>query len=139
MAFTRCYDLDCSVTIRYSNSKDFDGIKYDISPQPEFKIVLPGTFWKEENPQEQEDSELSNGVIITRRQSITQKRLLELGFMPNYEHLKVQKILMHNYIEIDGDLWKKRDNYESENLNKYGLKRASVWLTKYNSVEKNTL
>ncbi len=139
MSYTRCYDLDCSVTIEYTNSKNFDGILYEQSPQPTFQIVIPAQFWKEDNPQTQEDSELSNGEIVTRRQSIVQKTLLEIGYMPNVMHLKLQKILMHNSITINGQQWKKRDAYESENLNRYGLKKATVWLTKYNSVQKNTL
>jgi hypothetical protein len=137
--YTKNYDLDCSVTISYTNATNFDGILYEQSPQPEFQITIPCQFDVEDNPQEQEDSELSNGVIVTIRQSIQQKRLLKTGYMPNDMHLKLQKILMHDTITINGTEWKKRDAYESEPVNRYGLKTASVLLTKYNSVQKNTL
>lgn len=149
LAQSDCLDLatsqPCSALIGYSNTNDFDGIDYEsVSPAPVFYIRIPAQFWKEDNPQEQEDSVLSNGVIVTRRTEIQEKTLLEVGFVPNYFHKKIQKILMHNSVQIEdvnGDLtyWKKRDGYESENLNRYPLKVGSVWLTKYNSVEKNTI
>jgi hypothetical protein len=147
---TDCIDIrtahdNCLTEIIYTNTKNFDGIEYEVgSPPPVFTKLIAGQFWKEDNPQEQEDSVLSNGVIVTRRSEIQEKTLLEIGFVPNYEHKKIQKILMHNSVQIEdvnGDLtyWKKRDAYESENSNRYPLKKGQVWLTKYNSVEKNTI
>lgn len=131
--------LDCSVTIDYTNSSDFDGIVYETSPQPEFTINIPAIFFEEDNPQEVEDLELSNDEIVTLRQSITEKRLLDTGFLPNYMHKKIQKILMHETITIDGDQWKRRDAYETSPIKDYGLKRAQVWLTKYNSIDRNII
>lgn len=130
---------DCTELIEYSNPEDFDDIVYDISPAPSFFIRVPAQFWKEDNPQEQEDIELSNGEIVTLRQSIQEKRLLEIGYCPNYFHKKIQKILMHDTITIDGDNWKRRDEYETENIKKYPKKTAQCWLTLYNSIERNTL
>jgi hypothetical protein len=131
---------DCTKLIEYSNESDFDGISYsDISPRPTFYLRIPAMFFEEENPQEQEDLVLSNGVIVTLRQEIQEKRLLETGYMPNYMHKKLQKVLMHESITIDGDGWKRRDAYEPNPIKKYALKRASVLLTKYNSVLKNTI
>jgi len=148
---TDCIDIrdsfpeKCLKEIIYSNSKDFDNISYeDISPDPQFRKIVEAQFWKEDNPQEQEDSVLSNGVIVTRRSEIQEKTLFETGFLPNHEHKNLQKIFMHNYVVIEDVTgeeiqWKKRDAYETENLNRYPLKRAQIWLTKYNSVEKNTI
>lgn len=149
--FTDCIDIrtsfpeKCLTEITYSNTKNFDNIEYeDVTPQPVFTKIVEAQFWKENNPQEQEDSVLSNGQIITRRSEIQEKTLLELGYLPNYEHKKIQKILMHNYVvipDVSGDeiQWKKRDPYETENIDRFPLKKASVWLTKYDSVEKNTI
>lgn len=149
VAFSDCLeisnpDLDgnnCTVGITYSNSNDFDGIAYSQqqSPDVEFFIRIPAMFFEENNPQEQEDIEKSNGEIITLRSTIQQKRLLEIGYMPPYMHLKLQKILMHDTIFIDGTYWRKRDSYEPDPIKKYNLKQAKVLLTKYNSVEKNTI
>jgi len=148
---TDCVDIrdsfpeKCLKEVIYSNSKNFDNISYeDVSPAPQFRKIVEAQFWKEDNPQEQEDSVLSNGVIVTRRSEIQEKTLFETGFLPNHEHKNLQKIFMHNYVVIEDVTgeeiqWKKRDAYETENLNRYPLKRAQVWLTKYNSVEKNTI
>lgn len=144
VAKSDCIDLqeshDCTKLIEYQNTSDFDGIDYTtVSPDAGFKLRIPAIFFEEENPQEQEDLELSNGVIVTLRQSIVEKRKLETGFMPNYMHRKLQKILMHDSVYIDGDYWKKRDSYDTSPVKKYNLKTASVLLTKYDSVEKNTI
>lgn len=131
---------ECDLTIVYTNGTDFDGIDFESgSPSTgPFTLRVHAQFWKETNPQEEEDHELSNGTIVTLRQKIEEKRLLELGYMPNYMHKKLQKILMMDSILIDGDYWKRRDSYESDNINRYGLKKGQVWLTKYDSVKKNT-
>lgn len=132
---------DCTELITYDNTVNFDGLVFETSGSPSggpFYLRVPAQFWKENNPQTQEDHELSNGEVVTLRQTIQEKKLLELGYMPNYMHKKLQKILMMDSILIDGEYWKKRDEYESENINRYGLKRAKVWLTKYDSVKKNT-
>lgn len=131
---------ECSNLIAYTNSSDFDDLFYSTaSPAPTFYLRVPSVFFEEENPQEQEDLELSNGVIVTLRQSILEKRKLETGYMPNYMHRKLQKVLMHESVQIDGDYWKRRDAYETNPIKKYNLKTASVLLTKYDSVEKNTI
>ena len=138
-----CLDIktshDCTLLLEYTNSEDFNNIVYETSPTSEYKLRIPAQFWKEDNPMEQEDSELSNGVIKTRRQSIQQKKYLEIGYMPNYMHLKTQLALMHDTVTIDGSQWKKRDAYESESIKRYPLKRANVWLTLYNSIDDNIL
>lgn len=144
VATSDCIDVreshDCSILIEYENTSDFDGIAYeDGSPGPSFQLRIPAIFFEEENPQEQEDLELSNGVIVTLRQTIVEKRKLETGFMPNYMHRKLQKVLMHDSVYIDGDYWKKRDAYDTSPVKKYNLKTAEVLLTKYDSVEKNTI
>lgn len=144
IATSDCIDIqsahECTTLIEYENTSDFDGIEYEsVSPGPSFQLRIPAIFFEEENPQEQEDLELSNGVIVTLRQSIVEKRKLETGFMPNYMHRKLQKILMHDSVYIDGDYWKKRDAYDTSPVKKYNLKTASVLLTKYDSVEKNTI
>lgn len=134
-------DDDCTKLLTYDNTTDFDGMVFETSGSPSggpFSVRVPAIFYKENNPEEHEDHELSNGVIVTLRQKIQQKRLLELGYMPNYMHRKIQKVLMCDSVLIDGEYWKKRDEYEAENINRYGLKRGQVWLTDYDSVKKNT-
>ena len=150
VANSDCIDVQtahaCTELIGYSNPTNFDGIVYETgSPVPTFYLRIQATFDQEENPQTQEDSELSNGVIITRRQTIQEKTLLQTGYMPNYMHKKVQKVLMHEDIILTdkstglSTYWKRRDAYEDNPIKKYNLKMASVLLTKYDSVERNTI
>ena len=144
VATSDCIDLkethDCTKLIEYENTSNFDGIDYvGGSPGPSFQLRIPAIFFEEQNPQTQEDAELSNGQIVTLRQTIQEKRLLEIGYLPPYMHRKIQKVLMHDSVLIDGDYWRKRDPYEANPIKKYNLKTASVMLTKYDSVEKNTI
>lgn len=140
---TDCLDVrrvhHCTKLIEYTNSDDFDGIIYDVSPQPTFYLRVPAQLLEDENPQTQEDLELSDGTIVTVRQTIQEKSIFKLGFMPPYMHTKVQKILMHDTVIIDDQQWKRRDAYEAPRIEDYPLKKGEVLLTKYNSVLKNTI
>ena len=68
-----------------------------------------------------------------------QKLPIRRCYMPNHMHRKLQKVLMHDSIYIDGDYWKRRDSYDTKPVKKYNLTMASALLTKYDSVEKNTM
>lgn len=129
----------CLIEITYTNSSDFDGIEYEVGTQPTFNLFIEAEFYQEDNPQEREDLELSNRSIVSLRKTITQKRLLQTGFMPGYMHLKLQKILMHDTITIDGESWIMRDPYETSIIKDYPLKKAEVWLTKVDSIERNII
>lgn len=138
-----CLDVrtnhQCTKLMEYTNSDDFDGIIYDMSPQPTFYLRVPAQLLEDENPQTQEDLELSNGTIVTVRQTIQEKSIFKLGYMPPYMHTKVQKVLMHDTVVIDDIQWKRRDPYEAPRIEDYPLKKGEVLLTKYNSVLKNTI
>lgn len=129
---------DCTKLISYTNSSNFDGINYETAPITLY-CRFPALMYKSKNPKEQEDLELSNGVVVTLRSSIQQKKMFEHGFIPDYMVLKFQKILMHETVTIDGIQWKQRDPYDDKQVDKYNLKPGAVLLTKYNSVEKNTI
>jgi len=135
-------DHDCSVLIRYVNSKDFAGIEYtDFSPNSEFYIRVPAIFFHETNTSEEEDFETSGETIVSLRQEIKVKRRLELGYMPDYMHRKLLLILAHQTLEIDGDTWVRRDPYEKvPPANKrYPLKMANVLLTLQGYIKRNIL
>lgn len=130
----------CTKLIQYTNAQDFDGIAYEnVSPQPVFYLRIPANWVDQQNPQTQEDLELSNGEIVTVRQTIQKKKELAIGFLPDYMHYKIQSILMHDTVIIDGKQWKRRDEYEASKVKDYPLKKGSVLLTIYNSVLKNTI
>lgn len=135
-------DHECTQLITYSNSKNFDGLVFETVGSPttgSFNLRIPAQFYQEGEPMEQEDHEKSNGEITTLRQSVQSKRLLEIGYMPGYMHRKLRRVLMMSSILIDGKYWKRRDSYDDNPVKRYTMKKASVWLTEYNSVKKNTL
>ena len=144
IAYSDCISVrteqECTKLITYTNSDNFDGIVYDATtPAPTFYLRVPAMFHEEDNPMEQEDLELSNGEIVTLLQTIQEKRNFETGYMPNYMHKKLQKVLMHEFISIDDDNWKRRDAYETNPIKNYGLKMANVWLTKDDSIDRNII
>jgi hypothetical protein len=130
-----------TIAIDYSNHKDFNGINYsDMSPTPVFRLRIPAIFFEQDNPVEQEDHELSNGEIVRLYNKLEERRKLEIGFLPQYLHRKLQLVLMHDTVIIDGKEWIRREAYERAEGNKrYPLKRASVWLHDKNYIKENQL
>lgn len=146
LATSDCIDIrethDCSQLIRYKNSKDFAGIEYtDFSPTSEFYIRIPAVFFHEQNTEESEQHETSGQTIVRLRNEIKLKKLLEIGYMPDYMHRKMLLVLAHDTIEIDGESWVKTDAYEKiEPTNKrYPLKMAEVLLTQQGYIKRNIL
>lgn len=145
-ATSDCIDIrtshDCTQLIRYDNAKDFADIEYsDFSPTAEFYIRIPGIFFHERNTEEQERIETSGETIVRLRDEVKVKRLLEVGYMPDYMHRKLLLILAHDTIEIDGETWVRNDPYEKvDPANKrYPLKRANVLLTQQGYIKRNIL
>ncbi len=130
---------DCTELIAYSNSNDFDGISYTTSPPPTFYIRIPAVFFEEETPKTQEIHKLSNGRLVGLRSTIEIKRLLQIGFVTKEIMRKINKILMHDTIFIDGDYWVQQDEFTAPSIKKYNLKPGQVLLTLQDSVEKNTI
>lgn len=140
-----CLDIreehECTGLITYSNHKDFAGIVYEgISPTPEFQIRVPMVFFHESYPQEEEVHPLSDDTWLRLSSRMERKKLLDLGYMPYYMHKKIQLILMHDNIEIDGEQWKKRDSYNIEEGDKrYPKPKANVLLTDKNFIKRNVI
>ena len=133
--------FNATVPIDYTNHKDFAGIAYsDLSPVPTFRLRIPAIFFEQDNPAEQEDHELSSGEIVRLYNKLEERRKLDIGFMPQYLHRKLQLVLMHDVVIIDGKEWIRREAYERIDGNKrYPLKRASVWLHDKNYIKENQL
>jgi hypothetical protein len=141
-----CLDIrtshDCTALIRYDNSKDFADIEYsDFSPTAEFYLRIPAVFFHETNPSEQENFETSGQTIVRLRNEIKIKKLLEVGFMPDYMHRKLMLILAHDTVEIDGETWVQQDPYEKPDPSnkRYPLKKATVLLTQQGYIKRNIL
>lgn len=133
--------INATLAIDYSNHKDFYGIAYsETSPAPVFRLRIPAIFYEEDNPAEQEDHELANGTITRLFNKMEERRKLDIGYMPQFMHRKLQIVLMHDTVIIDGKEWIRREAYERAEGNKrYPLKRASVWLHDKNFIKKNSL
>jgi hypothetical protein len=145
LASTDCLSImtsqNCTLQIGYSNSKNFNNLIYsDASPVPTFYIRIPAIFFEEDHPETKEDIELSNGEIVRLYNKIEKRKKLDIGFLPPYMHEKIQFILMHDFVEIDGRTWISRGGYEKVEGNKrYPLKRASVFLHDKNFIKENQL
>lgn len=145
VASSDCLDIktahDCTQLISYTNSKDFADIEYTtFSPNAEFYIRIPAVFFHERNTEEQERFETSGQTIVRLRDEIKIKRLLEIGFMPDYMHRKLLLILAHDTVEIDSEEWVRNDPYEKVDGNRrYPLKKANVLLTQQGYIKRNIL
>jgi hypothetical protein len=140
-----CLDVrtshDCTKLITYSNESDFAGIVYDnVTPQLQFNLRVPAMLFRAIRPQEQRVHALSNDEWIRLWSKMEKKMKLELGFMPDYMHEKIQLILMHDNIEIDSLSWKQRDPYEPVEGNKRNpLFMANVLLTDKDFIKRNLI
>lgn len=148
-----------SVRIDYSNYDDFNGIEYNEndSPAPEFSIRVPGTFYHDDFPKENEVIPLSDDTHIRVMSRMEKKKRLDIGFCPDWFHEKLGLILMHdnihvgrhNFIDIpvlddSGDNAGidvvVKDSYDIEQGNKrYPLRRASILLTDKDYIKRNLL
>lgn len=140
-----CIDVreehECTKLITYSNNSDFAGIDYNASsPSPEFSLRVPAMLFRATRPEEQEVHPLSNDEWLRVWSRMTKKMRLELGYMPDYMHEKLQLILMHDNVEIDGLSWKKRDAYELiEGDKRNPLMKANVLLTDKTFIKRNLI
>lgn len=145
MAYSDCINLLSDATetvlITYSNHRNFAGIDYsDVTPDPEYQLRIPGIFFHERNPNEEEVIELSSNREIQINSQIKVQRFLDTGHMPDYMHRKVLLALMHQLVVIDGLSWIKSDTYDKVDGNKhYPLRRAQTWLTQEDYIVRNIL
>jgi hypothetical protein len=144
LASSDCIDIkashDCTTLINYTNSKVLNGIDYNTSPPVEFNIRIPAVFFLERFPDEHEEIDLSNSRMVRLVNQVKAQKLLDIGFMPFYMHKKLQLILSHDTIEIDGESWLKTEPYEiAEGNKRYPLRKAQVWLTDKNYIVRNVL
>jgi hypothetical protein len=133
----------CTKLVEYSNSRDFAGLVYqDVSPEQIFYLRIPAIFpdHNDDNPAEQKDLELSNGEIVRLYNKLELKRRLQIGFVPQYIHQKIQLILMHDNVTIDGKRWIRRDTYEKvEGHRTFPLRKANVNLHDKDFIKENQL
>lgn len=132
---------DTTKLITYYNSSDFAGLVYeDASPITQFFLRVPAMLFRATRPQEEEVHPLSDDTFIRVWSRMEKKVKLEVGYVPDYMHEKLQLILMHDSVRIDGLYWVRRDPYEkAEGNRKYPLERANVLLTDKEFIKRNLL
>lgn len=121
-------DHEDTVLIKYSNAVDFAGISYDAGT--EFSIRVPGMFFKERFPDENESEKLSDNSVDKLSGTVKSQKLLVIDAAPYYWHKMLSLILQHNEITIDDVLWVKEEPYEMKPINDgHPFERAQCWLT----------
>src|ERR1700749_365650 len=124
------------LAIEYSNPSDYNGLSY-TSIADTFTKFIPAVFFKQRQNEEVEVVELSTKTEITSSK-IKNQRLLETGYMPEYEHNKMGYILAHKNVEILDKKWKKEEGYERSDVNRmHESRKGTVWLTEADTIVRN--
>lgn len=140
-----CIDVKTShketVLITYSDNKNFASLNYSlVTPDPEFYIRVPASFFHERFPEESEVIELSNSRSIQLNGQVKAQRKLEVGPVPYYLHRKLKLILKHQFVTIDSQDWVQSESYELiEGNRRSALKRGQVWLDEKDYIQRNVL
>lgn len=129
-----------SILLKYSNHRNFAGLKYEISsPEEEFFIRIPSVFYHERYPEEDEVMELSSS-LATLNGTVRKQRRMDTDYMPYYMHEKIKLILKHQTLEIYNRAWVKQEAYEIiEGDKRWPVKMARVWLSERDFVHRNIL
>lgn len=131
----------CTELITYSNSNPFDDISYpEISPSSVFALRVPAVFFEEEFPDVYESIDLSNSEIVQLSSEVRHKKLLDVGWMPFYMIEKLQLVLAHDNVSIQGKNWIKADGMTKIQGNKrYPLRKTQFLLTDKDFIKRNVL
>lgn len=129
--------------IRYKSSKNFAGIVYP-NDDTYFNIRIPGVFYHQRFPTEQKGIELSNSREINTGSLLKLQKLLGIQDAPYYIHNKLILILQHavsGSLVINNVEWTVEEAYTVDESSDpmYELRRASIYLTRRNYVDRNVI
>lgn len=135
------YRSNPTLLIEYSNTRNFNGLVYeDVSPETVFQTRIPAIFFHERFPSDREVVELSNSQIINLNSALRKQKLLETDYIPYYMHQKIQLILMHDNVVIDGKNWTYNEAYELvEGDRRWPVKKGKVYLNQADFVQRNVI
>lgn len=130
-----------TVLINYHNNRVFDSLNSSVgTPDPDFNLRIPATFFDERFPKEVEQMDLSNSRSIQLNAQLKAQKLLKIKHMPYYMHKKAMLALMFQNVTIDSKEWIQGDTYEILPGNpRYPLKQATCWLTQKTFIVRNVL
>lgn len=128
-----------TVYASYTYHRNYAGLVYsDISPAIVFKIRIPAIFFHQRFPEEDETILLTDQVV-TLNGTMRKQRLLETDYLPYYFHEKIMLVLKQN-VEIFDFTWVKQDGYELvEGDRRSPARKAKVWLSRQDFVQRNIL
>lgn len=123
----------------YSYHRNYAGLIYsDISPAIVFKIRIPAIFFHQRFPEEDETILLTD-QIVTLSGTMRKQRLLSVDYVPYYFHEKIMLILKQN-VEIFDFTWVKQEAYQmTEGDRRSPWKKANVYLSRQDFVQRNVL
>jgi hypothetical protein len=128
-----------TVYASYSYHRNYAGLIYsDISPAIVFKIRIPAIFFHQRFPEEDETILLTD-QIVTLSGTMRKQRLLSVDYVPYYFHEKIMLILKQN-VEIFDFTWVKQEAYQiTEGDRRSPWKKANVYLSRQDFVQRNVL
>jgi len=130
--------------LEYSNRRNYAGIINDgtlgTPDQTTFYLRIPAVFNEERFPESVQVEPLSNNQFISLNSQVESQKLLDIGYIPPYMHKKIQLVIKHQFLQIDGVDYVQREGYEKADGNKKNrLKKASVYLTEKDYIVRNLL
>lgn len=130
--------------LEYSNRRNYAGIINDgtlgTPDQTTFYLRVPAVFNEERFPESVQVEPLSNNQFISLNSQVESQKLLDIGYIPPYMHKKIQLVIKHQFLQIDGVEYVQREGYEKADGNKKNrLKKASVYLTEREYIVRNLL
>lgn len=143
LAKSDCLDIRTehknTVYATYNYHRNYAGLIYaDVSPAVNFFIRIPAIFFHQRFPEEDETILLTD-QIVTLNGTMRKQRLLDTDYLPYYFHEKLMLILKQN-VEIFDFVWTKQEGYEIlEGDRRSPMKKAKVWLSRQDFVQRNTL
>lgn len=137
-------ELNGWVLIRASNNVDdvlgfdFDDLRF-IDANTEFYYWVPGIFFFLREVEETENAATSAGNVVQLTGRVKKQMLLQIDFVPDYEHVKLAKLLKMQSVYISSKYWKQEEKYErGEKGSEFNtLSPAEVWLTEQGSITRN--
>jgi hypothetical protein len=147
-AYSDCVEIaetwENTKLLEYSNRRNYAGIVNDGSAgtpdQTTFYLRVPAVFNEERYPESVQAEPLSNNQFISLNSQVEKQKLLETDYIPAYMHLKIQLVIKHQFLQIDGVNYVQRESYEKADGNKRDrFRKATVYLTERDYIVRNLL
>jgi hypothetical protein len=131
---------DCTLLLEYWNDNNFNSMRYEGGGVGYVnKLRINAQAWQEEFPQDKEVYEKSNGEIVLIKSQVKEKRMLKVGYVPNYIHKIIALALSHQHVRINNVEYVCEEEYSFENLDRYALSKGKAKLSTKQYLKKNLI